>query len=200
MNFINLNCPPLPYFIVGGGCVYRPGDIHERRTIRNVFDLIYVHSGTLYLEQDPFRVELNAGQFFIITPDTPHRGSRVCQEKTTTSWVHFYTNGKYSLSDDRLFISTGFLSTKEDEVRLYRIMDISLKRTLGQRIFGLGTIKCCSADKTLGDFEIKNIKKSKDVKELLSEMVENERNRKKVTSREFIDHEDSEFDDGHDDM
>ena len=68
MNFINLNCPPLPYFIVGGGCVYRPGDIHERRTIRNVFDLIYVHSGTLYLEQDPFRVELNAGQFFIITP------------------------------------------------------------------------------------------------------------------------------------
>lgn len=107
---------------------------------------------------------------------------------------------KYSLSDDRLFISTGFLSTKEDEVRLYRIMDISLKRTLGQRIFGLGTIKYCSADKTLGDFEIKNIKKSKDVKELLSEMVENERNRKKVTSREFIDHEDSEFDDGHDDM
>ena len=107
---------------------------------------------------------------------------------------------KYSLSDDRLFISTGFLSTKEDEVRLYRIMDISLKRTLGQRIFGLGTIKCCSADKTLGDFEIKNIEKSKDVKELLSEMVENERNRKKVTSREFIDHEDSEFDDGHDDM
>ena len=107
---------------------------------------------------------------------------------------------KYSLSDDRLFISTGFLSTKEDEVRLYRIMDISLNRTLGQRIFGLGTIKCCSADKTLGDFEIKNIKKSQDVKELLSEMVENERNRKKVTSREFIDHEDSEFDDGHDDM
>ena len=107
---------------------------------------------------------------------------------------------KYSLSDDRLFISTGFFNTKEDEVRLYRIMDISLNRTLGQRMFGLGTIKCCSADKTLGDFEIKNIKKSKDVKELLSEMVENERNRKKVTSREFIDHEDSEFDDGHDDM
>lgn len=107
---------------------------------------------------------------------------------------------KYSLSDDRLFISTGFFNTKEDEVRLYRIIDVSLNRTLGQRMFGLGTIKCCSADKTLGDFEIKNIKKSKDVKELLSEMVEDERNRKKVTSREFIDHEDSEFDDGHDDM
>ena len=42
--------------------------------------------------------------------------------------------------------------------------------------------------------------KSKDVKEMLSEMVEEERNRKKVTSREFIDHDDGEFDDGHDDM
>ena len=62
-------------------------------------------------------------------------------------------------------------------------MDISLNRTLGQRMFGLGTIKCCSTDKTLGDFEIKNIKKSKDVKEILSEMVEEERNRKKVKSR-----------------
>lgn len=124
----------------------------------------------------------------------------VWKDKKRTLFGLPWSFTKYSLSDDRLFISTGFLSTKEDEVRLYRIMDISLKRTLGQRIFGLGTIKCCSADKTLGDFEIKNIKKSKDVKELLSEMVENERNRKKVTSREFIDHEDSEFDDGHDDM
>ena len=100
MNFINLNCPPLPYFIVGGGCAYRPGDIHARRTIKNVFDLIYVHSGTLYLEQEPFNVELGAGQFFIIIPDTPHRGFRVCQEKTVTTWIHFYTNGKYSLSDE----------------------------------------------------------------------------------------------------
>ena len=54
---------------------------------------------------------------------------------------------KYSLSDDRLFISTGFLSTKEDEVRLYRIMDISLKRTLGQRIFGHYTLEEMDAAK-----------------------------------------------------
>lgn len=100
MNFININCPPLPYFIVGGGCVYRPGDIHERRTIRNVFDLIYVHNGTLYLEQEPFNVELGSGQFFIIVPDIPHRGIRVCQEKTVTTWVHFYTGGQYSLSEE----------------------------------------------------------------------------------------------------
>ena len=78
-----------------------------------------------------------------------------------------WTFTKYSLTEDRLFISTGLLSTKEDEVRLYRIMDLSLERKLWQRLFGLGTIKCCSADKTLGDFEIKNIKDSKNVKEMM---------------------------------
>ena len=106
-----------------------------------------------------------------------------------------WTFTKYSLSVDRLFISTGFFSVKEDEVRLYRIMDVSLERKLWQRMCGLGTIKCCSADKTMGDFEIKNIKKSREVKEMLSNMVEDERTKKKVSSREFMDHESDEFDD-----
>ena len=106
-----------------------------------------------------------------------------------------WTFTKYSLSEDRLFISTGFFSVKEDEVRLYRIMDVSLERKLWQRMCGLGTIKCCSADKTMGDFEIKNIKKSREVKEMLSNMVEDERTKKKVSRREFMDHERDEFDD-----
>ena len=106
-----------------------------------------------------------------------------------------WTFTKYSISEDWLFISTGFFSVKEDEVRLYRIMDVSLERKLWQRMCGLGTIKCCSADKTMGDFEIKNIKKSREVKEMLSNMVEDERTKKKVSSREFMDHERDEFDD-----
>ena len=59
---------------------------------------------------------------------------------------------KYSLEEDRLFIETGFFNSVENEVRLYRIMDLQLSRTLGQKMFGLGTIKVKSADKTLGDF------------------------------------------------
>ena len=106
-----------------------------------------------------------------------------------------WTFTKYSISEDRLFISTGFFSVKEDEVRLYRIMDVSLERKLWQRMCGLGTIKCCSADKTMGDFEIKNIKKSREVKEMLSNMVEDERTKKKVSSREFMDYERDELDD-----
>ena len=89
-----------------------------------------------------------------------------------------------------------FFTKKEDEVRLYRIMDVSLKRSFGQRLFGLGTIHCCSADKSLGDFDIKSIKNSRDVKELLSENVEIQRDKKRVTNREYMtDHDHDDFDD-----
>ena len=81
MNFINLTVRPFLILSLEADVFTAPADVHERRTIRNVFDLIYVHSGTLYLEQDPFRVELNAGQFFIITPDTPHRAAASARKR-----------------------------------------------------------------------------------------------------------------------
>lgn len=93
----------------------------------------------------------------------------------------------YSLSNDRLFINSGVLTTREDEVRLYRILDISLRRTLLQRIFGLSTIELHTSDKTLGNFNLKNIKKGYDVKEMLSELVEKVRTEKHVTNREYMD-------------
>lgn len=100
---------------------------------------------------------------------------------------------KYSLEEDRLFIETGFFNSVENEVRLYRIMDLQLSRTLGQKMFGLGTIKVKSADKTLGDFEIKNIKNSKEVKEQLSKLVEEMRDKKRVVNRELMMEDDEEL-------
>ena len=101
----------------------------------------------------------------------------------------------YSLTKERLLIKTGFFTTREDEVRLYRILDISLKRTLIQKIFGLGTIQCHSSDKTMGHFDIINVKNSYDVKNLLSDLIEKERMAKRVSNREFISDPDCDFDD-----
>ena len=101
----------------------------------------------------------------------------------------------YRLTKDRMLIKTGFFTTREDEVRLYRILDISLKRTLIQKMFGLGTIQCHSSDKTMGHFDIINVKKSYDVKNLLSDLIEKERMEKRVSNREFISDLDCDMDD-----
>ena len=94
---------------------------------------------------------------------------------------------RYSLTEDRLYIDTGFFSRREEEVRLYRILDITLRRSLGERLFGLGTIHCCSADQSTPEFDIKRIRSSSAVKELLSDLVEKEREARRVSSREFMD-------------
>ena len=55
---------------------------------------------------------------------------------------------KYFLSEDRLFLQTGVLNMKMEEVLLYRVSDIGVHVSLGQRIFGVGTIIIHSSDKS----------------------------------------------------
>ena len=90
----------------------------------------------------------------------------------------------YNLTEDRLYIDTGLFNSREDEVRLYRIMDFSLTRNLWQRLIRTGTIHVISADRTMKNFDIKNIRKSREVKEMLSEAVEKARRENRVYARE----------------
>lgn len=97
-----------------------------------------------------------------------------------------WTFTRYSLTQEKLVVDTGFFSRKEDEIRLYRILDITLQRPLGQRIWGLGTIRLNTADKSSPEIEIKRIKNAKQIKEMLSDMVERERDEKRIAAREFM--------------
>ena len=105
---------------------------------------------------------------------------------------------RYRLTDDKLIVSTGLFSINEEEIRLYRIMDVTLKRSLGERLWGLGTIHICSSDKTTPELDIKRVRQSADVKEMLSDMVEVARKKNRVSAREFMsaDDIDEDMDDG----
>lgn len=97
-----------------------------------------------------------------------------------------WTFTKYGMSEDRIFVETGILNLHQRDVRLYRILNISLTRSLTQRIFGMGTIHLDSNDKDLECFELKNILDSEHIKEMVSDAVEMERKRNKVSTREFM--------------
>ena len=105
-----------------------------------------------------------------------------------------WTFTRYSLTQEKLVIDTGFISRKEDEIRLYRILDISLLRPLSQRIWGLGSIRLNTADKTSPEVEIRRINNAKQVKEMLSDMVERERDEKRIAAREFMGGMDDDVD------
>ena len=102
----------------------------------------------------------------------------------------------YTLTETKLFIKTGFFNIKEEEIRLYRILDITLRRTLEERIFGLGTIHCCTADKTAPEFDIIRIKNSKEIRTLLSNQVEEERSARYVGVREYMGDEEGALEEG----
>ena len=100
----------------------------------------------------------------------------------------------YSLSEDRLFRDTGFFKRNYEEVLLYRVRDISLSRSLGQMIFGVGTITIISSDKSSAKLEIENVKAPREVKELIHQLVEEAKTRRRFRFGEF-DSVSDDFDD-----
>ena len=93
---------------------------------------------------------------------------------------------RYCLSEDRLFISQGFLNIKDDEVLLYRVRDIDTSRTLWQRLFGVGTVTVMSSDKTMPNMVLKNIKDPVRIKELIHTQVEEMKIRRRVRFGEIM--------------
>ena len=63
---------------------------------------------------------------------------------------------RYQLSEDRLFLSQGFLNIRDDDILLYRVRDIDTRRNLWQRLFGVGTVTVLSSDKTMPTLVLKN--------------------------------------------
>ena len=110
---------------------------------------------------------------------------------------------RYALSEDRLFISVGLLSIKDDEVLLYRVRDIDTSRSLWQRLFGVGTINVHSSDKSMPTVVLKNVKDPLFVKELLHKQVEEMKIRRRVRVGEIMGNsfdEDGEVDELDDDF
>jgi len=96
---------------------------------------------------------------------------------------------RYALSEDRLFLSVGFLNIKDDEILLYRVRDIDTSRSLWQRIFGVGTVTVMSSDKTMPTLVLKNIKDPIFVKELIHKQVEETKIKRRVRVGEIMGNE-----------
>jgi len=93
---------------------------------------------------------------------------------------------RYRLSEDRLFCEIGLLNTKADEVLLYRVRDLTLTISLGQRIFGVGTVCVISSDQSTPQLELKNVRHPREVKELIHQQVEAAKDKRRMRSMEVM--------------
>jgi len=93
---------------------------------------------------------------------------------------------RYSVEEDRVITKVGFFRTEINEILLYRILDIKMVRTLGQKLQGVGTITLYTADTNQQTFELKNIRKPDKVRRFLSRIVEQRREEKRVQGKEMF--------------
>lgn len=93
---------------------------------------------------------------------------------------------RYILTDTTLYTRIGLFNIKEDEIELYRIFDKKISFTLGQRIFGCGTIAIASKDIDTPEKKLISIKKPRDVKKVLDDAVRAQRDKYYVRGRDMI--------------
>lgn len=63
----------------------------------------------------------------------------------------------YSITNQRLIIGKGIFHRRYEEVELFRVRDISIRRSLIMRLFGLGTVIVYSRDMTSPDTRLRSI-------------------------------------------
>ena len=92
----------------------------------------------------------------------------------------------YEVTPETFIKRKGLFVTETDEIMLYRVLDIKMIRTLGQKLNGVGTIVLYSADQSSHTERIVSVKHPDKVRRFLSSQVEKIRNEKGLTGREMF--------------
>ena len=107
---------------------------------------------------------------------------------------------QFALGEDRLFLEKGLFNLTADEVLLYRVRDLELNMKLSQRIFGVGTVRVHSSDHSIPLLELENIKKPREVKEMIHKAVEEAKEKRRMRTMELMGDGDCENMDDTDDL
>ena len=100
-------------------------------------------------------------------------------------WVFFalpFTFTKYTIKEDVLTIQTGILKIVENDCYMYKIQDVQHSATLGERIFGIGTITCFTGDTTHPKLELMHIKNSRAIKDFILKQSEEARLKRRTVN------------------
>ena len=100
-------------------------------------------------------------------------------------WVFLglpFTFTKYIVKEDMITIDTGFWKKVENDCYMYKVQDVQLSASLGERMARLGTITCFIGDTTHPQLVLSHIKNSKAVKDFILEMSEEARLKRRTVN------------------
>jgi len=90
----------------------------------------------------------------------------------------------YQITTERVRITRGLLGRDRDDIELIRIQDIDLEQSLTERALGVGDILIRSADPSLPETRLNNVKEPEKVHEILRRAMINARKRFRYSVQE----------------
>jgi uncharacterized membrane protein YdbT with pleckstrin-like domain len=81
---------------------------------------------------------------------------------------------KYTITERRVFVRHGLISVQEQTARLERVQDLTLRQSLFDRLFGVGTLAIDTAGSEGGALEFKALLAPSEVRELLDAAIRRE--------------------------
>lgn len=110
--------------------------------------------------------------------------------KERKCWVFFglpFTFTKYTVTDEVITINEGFFNTKENDCYLYKVQDVELHTSFGERIFKLGTVACYTGDNTHPQLYLTHIHHAKEIKDYILKASEEARRKRRTLNTLNID-------------
>ena len=98
-------------------------------------------------------------------------------------WLFFglpFTFTKYTVKEDLITIDSGLLKTAQNDCYMYKVQDVTLKNSFGERLFGLGSIVCYTGDTTNPQLLIEHVKNAKEIKQYILEQSEIARRKRRT--------------------
>ena len=105
-----------------------------------------------------------------------------------------FTFTRYMIKEDMITVDTGVFTKVENDCYMYKVQDVTLKTSLLERIFGLGTIICYTGDTTNPQLVMAHIKNARAIKDFILEQSEIARRKRRTMNTLDIGADGSDFD------
>lgn len=93
-----------------------------------------------------------------------------------------FTFTKYTVKEDVITINAGLLKSTENDCYMYKVQDVELTATLGEKLFGLGTVICYTGDTTHPRLVLEHIKNARTVKDFILKTSEEARLKRRTVN------------------
>ena len=100
-------------------------------------------------------------------------------------WVFLglpFTFTKYIIKEDMITMDEGLLKTVENDCYMYKVQDVEHSASLGEKLFGLGTVTCFTGDITHPQLVLRHIKHSREIKDYILKQSEEARLKRRTVN------------------